>query len=154
MQKNSWKNNLQFLFQFSLDDFRNKYAGSLMGITWAFIQPLMTIIIYWFIFQVGFKSQPVANYPFILWLVSGLIPWFFVSECVISVTSSLVEYSYLVKKILFNINILPLIRVVSCFFVQVFLVVITIIIFMLFGYFPDIYYLQLPYYMIYMFNPQ
>ena len=150
MQKDSWKNNLQFLFQFSLDDFRNKYAGSLMGITWAFIQPLMTIIIYWFIFQVGFGSQPVDNYPFILWLVAGLIPWFFVSECIVSVTSSLVEYSYLVKKILFNINILPLIRVLSCFLVQIFLVAITIILFLIFGYCPDIYYLQLPYYMLYM----
>lgn len=121
-----------------------------MGVLWAFIQPLMTIIIYWFIFQIGFKSQPVDNYPFILWLISGLIPWFFISESIVSVTSSLVEYSYLVKKIVFNIDILPFVRVLSCLLVQVFLVLFTIIAFMLFGYFPDVYYLQLPYYMLYM----
>ena len=84
-QKIDWP----FLFQFALDDFRNKYAGSLMGITWAFIQPLMTIVIYWFIFQVGFDSRPVADYPFILWLISGIIPWFFISESVTGVTPSL-----------------------------------------------------------------
>ena len=76
----SKKTDWQFIFQFAADDFRNKYAGSLMGAAWAFIQPLMTIVIYWFIFQVGFGSKPVGGYPFILWLISGLIPWFFISE--------------------------------------------------------------------------
>ncbi|MDO5150933.1 MAG: ABC transporter permease [Oscillospiraceae bacterium] len=141
---------IPFLMQFSIDDFKNKYAGSFMGVTWAFIQPLMTIIIYWFIFQIGFKSQPVDNYPFILWLVSGLVSWFFISECITGVTSSLVEYSYLVKKVVFNINLLPLVRVLSCLLVQIFLVVVTVVLFAIFGYFPDTYYLQLPYYMVYM----
>ena len=59
-----------FLMQFVVGHFRNKYAGSIMGVTWAFVQPLMTIVIYWFIFQVGFHSQPVADYPFIY----GLFP--------------------------------------------------------------------------------
>lgn len=141
-----WK----FLLLFSIDDFRNKYAGSLLGMAWAFIQPLMTILIYWFIFQVGFHSQPVADYPFVLWLVSGVVPWFFMSEAVTGVTASLVEYSYLVKKVLFNVKILPMVRLLSCFWVQVFLVLFTILFFAFFGYFPDVYCLQLPYYMLYM----
>ena len=150
MREKKEKIDWQFLIQFAMDDFRNKYAGSLMGVTWAFVQPLMTIVIYWFIFQVGFHYEPVADYPFILWLVSGIIPWFFISESVTGVTPSLAQYSYLVKKVLFPIDILPLTRILSCFFVQVFLVFFTILFFAFFGYFPDLYYLQLPYYMIYM----
>ena len=150
MREKKDKIDWQFLFQFAMDDFRNKYAGSLMGVTWAFVQPLMTIVIYWFIFQVGFHYEPVADYPFILWLVSGIIPWFFISESVTGVTPSLAQYSYLVKKVRFPIDILPLTRILSCFFVQVFLVAFTILFFAFFGYFPDLYYLQLPYYMIYM----
>lgn len=140
----------QFVIQFSIDDFKNKYAGSFLGMTWAFVQPLMTILIYWFIFQVGFHSDPVADYPFVLWLVSGIVPWFFINESAVGVTPSLAEYSYLVKKVLFNINILPFIRIISCFLVQIFLVFFTVVFFALFGYMPDVYYLQLPYYMIYM----
>ena len=102
-----------FLLQFAADDFRNKYAGSIMGVTWAFVQPLMTIVIYWFIFQVGFHSQPVADYPFILWLVSGIIPWFFISEGIVGATPALAEYSYLVKKVVFPIEILPLTKILS-----------------------------------------
>lgn len=145
-EKIDWK----LLLQLSVDDFRNRYAGSLMGVTWAFIQPFMTILIYWFVFQVGFHSQPVADYPFILWLVSGIVPWFFISESIIGTTSVLAEYSYLVKKILFPIDMLPLIRIVSCLVVQLFLIFFAILFFTFFGYWPDIYYLQLPYYILYM----
>ena len=51
-------------------------------------------------------------------------------------TPSLAEYSYLVKKVLFNIDILPLTRIVSCFLVQIFLAVFTVIFFACFGYYP------------------
>ena len=112
------KGNLFFVSQFALDDFKTKYAGSVLGFFWAFVQPVITVLIYWFIFQIGFKNGDVDGYPFILWLVSGLLPWFFVSDSITNATSSLVEYSYLVKKVLFNINILPVARVVSVFFVN------------------------------------
>ena len=137
------KTDLSFIWQFSVDDFKGKYAGSFVGSAWAFLQPLMTIIIYWFVFQIGFGNDSVKGYPFILWLISGLVPWFFINEGLISVTTSLAEYGYLVKKIVFNISILPLVKILSCFFVQIFLVLITIFFFCLWGYFPDLYYLQL-----------
>ena len=96
---------------------------------WAFIQPIITVVIYWFIFQVGFKNGDVDGYPFILWLVSGLLPWFFVSDSITNAIPCFGEYSYLVKKVLFNINILPIARIVSTFFIQVFLILFTAIFF-------------------------
>ena len=141
---------LAFIWQFSVDDFKNKYSNSLLGIGWAFLQPMITILIYWFVFQLGFKSQPVENFPFILWLISGLIPWFFMSEAIPGSTSVLAEYSYLVQKVLFNINILPLVKLISTLFVQFFLTILMIIMFWLFGYSPDLCYVQIIYYMAYM----
>ena len=143
-------NNLAFIWQFSIDDFKNKYSNSFLGIGWGFIQPVITIIIYWFIFQIGFKSQPVEDFPFILWLVVGLLPWFYVGEVIPSSTSVLLEYRYLVEKVLFNINILPIIKVVSMLVIQLFLVFFSIILFWLWGYKPNIYYMQLLYYVLYM----
>lgn len=143
--KLDWK----LLISLSVEDFRDKYAGSLMGAAWAFVQPLMTILIYWFIFQVGFHSEPVADKPFILWQAAGIVPWFFISEAIAGTTPVLAEYSYLVKKVLFPVHMLPLIRILSCLLVQLFLVFFTILFFACFGYFPDLYYLQLPYYMVY-----
>ena len=142
---------LGFVFQFATEDFRTKYAGSVLGMAWAFLQPVITVVLYWFIFQLGFRSQPVANFPFILWLVSGLIPWFFISDAISNATGSLIEYSYLVKKVLFNIDILPLVKVVSVMFVQIFLLLFTVVLFMIYGYFPDRYYLQLLVFFVYAF---
>ncbi len=143
-------NDIIFIWQFSLEDFRLKYAGSVAGFAWAILNPISTILIYWFIFQVGFKSQPVENVPYILWLISGLLPWFFLSEAIPSSAACMVEYSYLVKKIRFNINILPLIKVFSILYIQIVLNVVLMILFCVYGYWPSYYYFQLIYYLIYM----
>jgi teichoic acid transport system permease protein len=104
------------------NDFKNKYAGSLLGAAWAFIQPLMTILIFWFVFQVGFRTPPIDNVPFIIWFICGIIPWFYISEAIVGGTMSIVEYSYIVKKVIFNINILPLIKVAVSTFIHLFFV--------------------------------
>lgn len=139
-----------FVWQFAIDDFKAKYAGSMLGAAWAFLQPIITIMLYWFIFQLGFKSAPVENFPFVLWLMVGLIPWFFISDAISNATTSLMEYSYLVKKVLFNINILPVAKVLSILFVQLVLIVFAIILYMICGYYPDEYYLLIPVYLLYM----
>lgn len=141
---------LVFLWQFSWDDFKNKYSNSFLGVGWGFLQPMITILLYWFVFQLGFKSQPVEDFPFILWLVVGLIPWFFVSEAIPGSTAVLVEYNYLVQKVLFNINILPVVKVISSFLIQMFLLGFAVLAFWMFGYSPCISYFQILYYVIYM----
>lgn len=60
------------------------------------------------------------------------------------------EYSYLVKKVLFNIDILPFAKVISVLLVQLVLIVFTIILFAIGGYWPDLHYLQIPIYLLYM----
>ena len=102
--RKSLKNNCAFIMQFAMDDFKTKYAGSVLGFFWAFIQPIITVVIYWFIFQVGFKNGDVDGYPFILWLVSGLLPWFFVSDSITNAIPCFGEYSYLVKKVNFSVR--------------------------------------------------
>lgn len=152
MQKRikNMKSDLAFVWQFALDDFKAKYAGSVLGVAWAFLQPIITIVLYWFVFQLGFKSQPVENFPFILWLMAGLIPWFFISEAIANATSSLIEYHYLVKKVLFNINILPLAKVISILLVQLVLIAFAIILYTFWGFFPRLSYFALFIYLIYM----
>lgn len=139
-----------FLIQFSLDDLKNKYSNSFLGIVWCFLQPFVTILVYWFVFQLGFKSQPVENVPFILWLVSGLIPWFFISDAIPCSTTVLSEYGYLVQKVMFNIDVLPIIKTISALLVQTFLTLFLILMFWLFNFPPCIYDLQIIYYLAYM----
>ena len=96
--------NRKLLLQFSINDFKSRYAGSFLGILWAFINPLFTVLIYWLVFGVGLKAQMIdAKYPFIVYLVTGMIPWFFFSDAFASTTvvfreytkESRIQYSYL-----------------------------------------------------------
>ena len=61
-------------------------------------------------------------------------------------TNALLEYNYLVKKVVFNIRILPVVKVFSAVFVHAFFVVILLVIYTFMGYPPSLYALQLIYY--------
>ncbi|WP_054741967.1 ABC transporter permease [Cellulosilyticum ruminicola] len=139
--------NKKLIWNLSKNDFRTKYAGSYLGITWAFVQPIVTVIIYWFVFQVGFKSAPMNDFPFVLWLIAGMVPWFFFNEALLNATNSLLEYNYLVKKVVFKISILPIVKIMSSLYVHIFFIVFANIVYLIGGHMPSIYMLQVVYYL-------
>lgn len=136
----------KLIYGLSRNDFKTKYAGSYLGITWAFVQPIVTVLIYWFVFQVGFKSAPMGDFPFVLWLIAGMIPWFFFNESLLNATNSLLEYNYLVKKVVFNISSLPIVKIISSLYVHLFFIVFANGVYLLYGYKPSIYMVQIIYY--------
>ncbi len=75
-----------------------------------------------FVFQVGFKAQPVDNFPFILWLVAGMLPWFFFADAISTGTNSIIENSYLVKKVVFRVSLLPIIKLLSALSIHLFFI--------------------------------
>ncbi|MEE0956348.1 MAG: ABC transporter permease [Eubacterium sp.] len=133
------------------NDFKTKFAGSYLGIIWAFVQPIVTVFVYWFVFEkalnVGSQSTKAGiEVPYVLWLVAGLVPWFYFSDTLNAGTSVLLEYSYLVKKVVFRINTLPVVKVISGLFVHLFFLGFTLVLYALYGRFPDLYMLQIFYY--------
>lgn len=122
------------IFNLAKNDFKSRYAGSFFGITWAFVQPCVTILIYAFVFGANIKTPQsnITDVPFILFLISGIIPWFFFNDAVNSATNSVVEYSYILKKMVFNANALPVVKIVSAFFVHMFFIGLGIVMFLIF----------------------
>lgn len=141
-----WKNK-RLLWDLTRKDLKQRYLGSYLGILWAFIQPTITVLIFWFVFQVGFKSMPVDNFPFVLWLICGMFPWFFFSEALISATNSIIGNSYLVKKVVFRVSLLPMVQIMSAFIIHLFFIFVLFLMFALYGYLPSIYNLQILYYL-------
>lgn len=111
------------LWGLAKNDFKAKFVSSFLGGTWAFIQPLVTLLVFWFVFQVGFKNPPVQDVPFIIWFAPAYLVWSFFSETLMSGTNCLIEYSYLVKKVNFRVSMLPLVKIISSTFVHVAFVV-------------------------------
>lgn len=148
--------NRRLIWKLSKNDFKTRYAGSYLGIVWAFVQPIITVVMYWFVFEVALPARAVAvkgnlEVPYILWLIAGIVPWFFFSEALSNGTGALLEYNYLVKKVVFKISILPIIKIISALFVHVFFIAFTLILFSCYGYYPDLYTLQIFYYSACMF---
>ena len=139
--------NRKLLFELTKNDLKQKYIGSFLGALWAFIQPTATILIFWFVFQVGFRSQPVDNFPFILWLVAGILPWFFFAEGLSNGTNSIMTNSFLVKKVVFRVSLLPIVSLLSALVVHLFFIFFMFGMFVYYGYVPDIYWLQIVYYL-------
>ena len=130
------------------NDFQARFAGSYLGLFWAYVQPVITLCLYWFVFQFGLRSGNVSDHPFILYLMAGLIPWFYFSESWGGASGSLVEYSYLVKKVVFNVNFLPVIKVCSAMFVHLVFVCIVTLLSLIYGYGIHPWLLQIFYYML------
>lgn len=132
-------------------DLMKTYRGSALGWAWAIIKPLVTIFVFWFAFSIGLRhGKSVAGYPFVLWLIAGMIPWFFMSEMITQGAACIRKNQHLVTKMKFPVAVIPTFTCLSKFIVHLFLVAITILIFVFAGYLPDIYYLQLPFYMLLM----
>lgn len=132
-----WKDK-NLIFELAKNDFKTRYAGSYFGIIWAFVQPIMTIMVFWFVFEVGFRTARVESVPYILWFSCGLIPWFFFSDSWLNATNSFIEYSYLVKKVVFKINVLPFIKILSSLFVHLFFIIFLLFLFIIYGYMPTL----------------
>ena len=151
--------NRKLIKRLAVNDFKKRYAGSAMGIVWAFAQPVVTVALYYVVF--GWLFNPDrgveesvrgavtagVKVPQVLFLTAGLVPWFFFSEALTNGTTSLLEYNYLVKKVLFKISILPIIKIIAAMFMHVFFLSVLLIMACGLQYYPSIYWIQIPYYM-------
>ncbi len=111
--------NKQVLWALAKNDFKSRFLTSFLGIVWAFAQPLVTILVFWFVFQVGFKSAPINEVPFIVWFTPAFLIWSYFTEGLNASTNSLKEYSYLVKKVNFRVSMIPLVKIISSSFVHI-----------------------------------
>ena len=136
----------QMIWELSKNDFKARFSSSFFGIFWAFVQPLVSILVYWFVFEVGFKSPPVDNVPFIIWFAPAYISWIYFSETVVYSSACLAEYSYLVKKMNFRTSILPVVKATSGLFLHIFFVLFLFVINVLYGKPVQIIWFQFIYY--------
>lgn len=130
----------------AISDFKSRFSGSYLGIFWGIIQPLSTILLFWFVFQVGFRSNPIDDVPFILWLVAGMIPWNFFNDAWLGGTSAFTAYNYIVKKVVFKLEVLPLVRILSASILNLIFNGILVIIYCIYGRFMGLHIFDMLYF--------
>lgn len=122
----------------------------ILGIVWAFIQPVITILVYWFVFSVGFRSEGTdrgSGSSFCSLSVSRYCASVLFQDALMGDKFSAgIQLS--LQKVVFNISVLPVVKIISAMFVHAFFVLFTIILYAAYGKFPDFYYLQIIYYSV------
>lgn len=131
------------IYELTKRDFKSQYAASVLGIAWAFLEPLCFILILWLIFSVGMKGKVGIEY-----LATGFIPFNFFRKGVMEGAASIRMYSFLVKKVDFRLSILAVVKLFSNLCIFTLLTVIILAILLLRNVSPSIYWLQYFYYII------
>lgn len=145
--------NSHLIFRLATYDIKSSFQMHYLGILWQFLNPVAQVFVYWFVFGVGIRNgNPVGDVPFFVWLVIGLIPWFFISPTITQASNSVYSKVNLVSKMKFPVSVLPMITIIknSFNFIVMFLILIVVLYF--YGINPGSYLLQLPYYFFAMYT--
>ncbi len=90
-----------------------RYVGSVLGFIWTMLNPMLYIATYWFVFSYIVRMG-LPNYP--LFLIPGFLAWNFTFGALVSASESILQSKYLITKIAFPSEILPLTSVAVCLF--------------------------------------
>lgn len=93
-------------------ELRGRYKGSVLGFLWTFINPLMQLLVYTFVFSI---VMPNNIERFYMYLFVGLIPWLFFSGSLTGGAASIVNQKDMVKKIYFPREVMPISYVTTNF---------------------------------------
>src|SRR5512147_460422 len=80
-------------------DFQAKYKGSLLGVFWSLLNPLVLLGVYLLVFGIIFPNNDIRHYP--IYLLAGLACWIFFSVSLQSSARSMVDSAELIKKVRF-----------------------------------------------------
>lgn len=100
--------NKYLISRLSLYDLKNTYSATMLGNVWVILNPLIQIFVYWLVFGLGIRGgTPVDGVPYFLWLVCGLIPWFYMSAAITKGSNSIYSKLNTVSKMNFPLSIVP-----------------------------------------------
>lgn len=95
------------LWLLSLRGIKSKYAQSVLGIGWAFVQPLVTTIVFTLVFGRLAKVSS-DGIPYFLFSLCGMVPWSFFAASLTDSANSLIQNSNMISKVYFPRIILPI----------------------------------------------
>lgn len=119
LSRNIWRSR-DLIWQMTKREVVGRYRGSILGLFWSFFNPVLMLIIYTFVFSVVFKARwgtgGESRFEFALILFAGLIVFNLFAECVTRAPSLIVGNVNYVKKVVFPLEILPLITMGAALF--------------------------------------
>ena len=94
-------------------DLKARYRGSMLGFFWSFVNPLMLLLVYSFVFSTIMPNTTKGIQPYALFMFCGILPWTWFSASLSESTNSLISGGNLIKKVLFPAEVLPIVSVLT-----------------------------------------
>ena len=94
-------------------ELKARYRGSVLGFFWSFINPLLLLAIYSFIFTTIMPNRAEGLQPYALFLLCGILPWNWFATSLNEAAGSLIAGGNLIKKVLFPAEVLPIVTVLA-----------------------------------------
>ena len=94
-------------------ELKARYRGSVLGFVWSFINPLMLLGIYSFVFTIIMPNRAEGTQPYALFMLCGILPWTWFSASLSEASGSLIAGGNLIKKVLFPAEVLPIVSVLA-----------------------------------------
>src|SRR5689334_6163487 len=94
-------------------ELKARYRGSVLGFFWSFVNPLLLLGIYSFIFNTILPNREADVQPYSLFMFCGILPWTWFSSSLMDASGALIAGGNLIKKVLFPAEILPIVSVLA-----------------------------------------
>jgi len=94
-------------------ELKARYRGSVLGFFWSFINPLLLLLIYSFVFSIVLPNRAPNLEPYALFMFCGILPWTWFSSSLLESSNVLISGGNLIKKVLFPAEVLPVVSVLS-----------------------------------------
>lgn len=92
-------------------DLKARYRGSVLGFLWSFVNPLLLLSIYTFVFTQVLETSRAGHQPYALFMFCGLLPWTWFSASLLDSSMALISGGNLIRKVLFPAEVLPIVAV-------------------------------------------
>src|SRR5690606_12417792 len=138
-------NNFYLIRRLSLYELKSKNKSNYLGMTWEVINPVIQILIYWFVFgsirqRANIEVAPGFETPFIFWLLGGFILWIFFYQSTIQGSKSIYTRLKMLSKMNFPMSVIPNIVVFSQLYIHLFMLGVAFLIFQVSGYYVTVYF--------------
>jgi ABC-type polysaccharide/polyol phosphate export permease len=94
-------------------ELKARYRGSVLGFFWSFVNPLLLLGVYTFVFATVLPNNDPDLSPYSVFMFCGILPWTWFSSSLLEATGALISGGNLIKKVLFPAEILPIVSVLA-----------------------------------------
>ncbi|CUP47999.1 hypothetical protein BH721_07660 [Clostridium baratii] len=141
------KENWYRIRRLAVYDFIAPLRDTYLGMVWIVLNPLLQIGVYWIVFGMGIRSgRPVDGHPFLLWMLAGIIPWFYINSAIGGGALCIYAKSSMLTKMKFPSSIIPTYNTLTKLIETIPTIGILFIVYACYGYKLNIYSIQIIYY--------